>query len=100
MTSTFDSSAATSGLSRRRLVLALALTAVAACSPGQPEAAPQAAGPGDRDSGRRETAVFAGGCFWSVEAHFERLPGVVSAVSGFTGGRTRNPTYYQVVRGG
>lgn len=100
MTSTFDSSAATSGLSRRRLVLALALAAVAACSPGQPEAAPQAAGPGDRDSGRRETAVFAGGCFWSVEAHFERLPGVVSAVSGFTGGRTRNPTYYQVVRGG
>jgi peptide-methionine (S)-S-oxide reductase len=45
-------------------------------------------------------AVFAGGCFWSVEANFERMPGVVSAVSGFAGGRVANPTYDEVVRGG
>ena len=44
-----------------------------------------------------ETAVFAGGCFWCTEADFEKIPGVVSAVSGYTGGRERNPTYEQVV---
>lgn len=47
-----------------------------------------------------QTVVFAGGCFWSVESHLESIPGVVSAVSGFTGGETRNPTYRQVVGGG
>jgi len=45
------------------------------------------------------TAVFAGGCFWCVEADFEKVPGVVEAVSGFTGGTVANPTYKQVVRG-
>ena len=84
---------------QRPSLLAMALLVLAACSPGQPEAAGRLA-PGDVDSGQRQTAVFAGGCFWSVEAHFERIPGVVSAVSGFTGGRTASPTYYQVVRGG
>ena len=33
-----------------------------------------------------ETAIFAGGCFWCVEAGFEHVPGVVDAVSGYTGG--------------
>ncbi|MDJ0628489.1 MAG: peptide-methionine (S)-S-oxide reductase MsrA [Rhodobacter sp.] len=47
-----------------------------------------------------KTAVFAGGCFWCVEADFEKVPGVVEAVSGFTGGTVDNPTYKQVVRGG
>ncbi len=39
------------------------------------------------------TATFAGGCFWCVEEAFEKLPGVVSAVSGYIDGRTKNPTY-------
>jgi peptide-methionine (S)-S-oxide reductase len=39
------------------------------------------------------TAVFAGGCFWSVEKFFEATPGVLSAVSGYSGGTARNPTY-------
>src|SRR3989339_1930440 len=39
------------------------------------------------------TATFAGGCFWCVEADFEKLPGVVEAISGYTGGRGDNPTY-------
>ena len=47
-----------------------------------------------------QTAVFAGGCFWSEEKAFDGLPGVRSAVSGFVGGQTANPTYEQVVRGG
>jgi len=45
-------------------------------------------------------AVFAGGCFWCVEADFEKLPGVIEAVSGYAGGHVVNPTYKQVVRGG
>lgn len=47
-----------------------------------------------------ETAIFAGGCFWCVEADFERVAGVLSAVSGFTGGSTENPTYEAVSAGG
>ena len=83
----------------RRAVFSLVILALAACSPGAPaESAPS--GPQAGDSGRREVAVFAGGCFWSVEANFERMPGVVAAVSGFAGGRVANPTYDQVVRGG
>lgn len=40
-----------------------------------------------------EKAVVAGGCFWCVESDFEGLPGVIEAVSGYTGGTTANPTY-------
>jgi peptide-methionine (S)-S-oxide reductase len=40
-----------------------------------------------------QKAVVAGGCFWCVEADFEGLPGVLDAVSGYTGGASENPTY-------
>ena len=40
-----------------------------------------------------KTAVFAGGCFWSMEKGFETTPGVVTAVSGYAGGTAPNPTY-------
>lgn len=43
-----------------------------------------------------EIAVLGGGCFWCMEAVFERLPGVISVTSGFAGGHTPNPTYEQV----
>jgi len=46
------------------------------------------------------TAVFAGGCFWCVEADFKKIDGVLQAISGYTGGRTENPSYQQVSRGG
>jgi peptide-methionine (S)-S-oxide reductase len=46
------------------------------------------------------TTIFAGGCFWCVEADFEKLPGVLGAESGYTGGQTVNPTYEQVSAGG
>lgn len=45
------------------------------------------------------TAVFAGGCFWCTEADFEKLDGVVEAVSGYAGGDEQNPTYNQVASG-
>jgi peptide-methionine (S)-S-oxide reductase len=46
-----------------------------------------------------DTAVFAGGCFWGVEAVFEHLKGVTSAVSGYAGGATVAPSYEQVSSG-
>ncbi|MCE8469465.1 peptide-methionine (S)-S-oxide reductase MsrA, partial [Rhodovulum sulfidophilum] len=47
-----------------------------------------------------ETAIFAGGCFWCVEADFESVPGVSGVVSGYTGGDVADPSYRQVARGG
>ena len=46
-----------------------------------------------------ETATLGGGCFWCVEAVYERLPGVISVTSGYAGGHTENPTYKQVCTG-
>ena len=46
------------------------------------------------------SAVFAGGCFWCTEADFEKLPGVIDAISGYTGGEVVNPSYEQVSAGG
>ncbi|MBL8373303.1 peptide-methionine (S)-S-oxide reductase MsrA [Accumulibacter sp.] len=45
------------------------------------------------------TAIFAGGCFWCSEADFEKLPGVIAVESGYTAGKTVNPTYEQVSAG-
>lgn len=45
-------------------------------------------------------AIFAGGCFWCIEADFEALPGVLEVESGYTAGKTPNPTYEQVSAGG
>ncbi|WP_084169003.1 peptide-methionine (S)-S-oxide reductase MsrA [Hellea balneolensis] len=44
-------------------------------------------------SGQTDTAILAGGCFWCVESDFENLPGVIEAVSGYSGGDMQNPTY-------
>ena len=44
-------------------------------------------------------ATFAGGCFWCTEADFEKLPGVVKVISGYTGGNKENPTYEEVSSG-
>ena len=44
-----------------------------------------------------EIAIFAGGCFWCVEFDFDKVPGVVKTISGFSGGDFPNPTYKQVV---
>jgi peptide-methionine (S)-S-oxide reductase len=46
------------------------------------------------------TATFAGGCFWCVESDFDKVPGVISTTSGYTGGTVPNPTYHQVSAGG
>lgn len=48
---------------------------------------------------QQETAYFGGGCFWCLEAVFDRLKGVTSVESGYMGGRVENPTYRQVCGG-
>jgi peptide-methionine (S)-S-oxide reductase len=45
---------------------------------------------------KTETATFAGGCFWCMDAEFSGIPGVIKVVSGYTGGTLANPTYTQV----
>lgn len=65
------------------LVLALPLTIFAETTPAP----------------RLETAILAGGCFWCIEADYEKLDGVVAVISGYTGGHVENPTYKQVSAG-
>ena len=49
---------------------------------------------------KTEVATFAGGCFWCVEADFDKVDGVISTTSGYIGGQLDNPTYKQVSAGG
>lgn len=72
-----------------RLVVAAGLAALALSAMAQGTPAPAKAA-------STAKATFAGGCFWCVEADFDKLPGVISTTSGYTGGRTPNPTYEQV----
>jgi peptide-methionine (S)-S-oxide reductase len=74
----------------RRIGLPVSLwVALAASAPAQQNEAPRTA-----------IATFAGGCFWCVEADFDKVAGVISTTSGYTGGRTANPSYEEVSRGG
>jgi peptide-methionine (S)-S-oxide reductase len=54
---------------------------------------------GQTNSTNLEKATFGGGCFWCIEAVFERLPGVRRVVSGYSAGQTANPTYQDVGAG-
>lgn len=59
----------------------------------------QAAEPPKGKVEERKEAVFAAGCFWCVEADFDKIRGVISTTSGFAGGELKNPTYDQVKKG-
>jgi peptide-methionine (S)-S-oxide reductase len=73
----------------RLSALALALSIFGCGATAAPQPAPSTA-----------VATFAGGCFWCVEADFDKVPGVISTTSGYTGGTVPNPTYAQVSAGG
>ena len=51
------------------------------------------------NTNQTELATFGGGCFWCMEAVYDRLPGVIAVTSGYAGGHTENPTYHQVCGG-
>jgi peptide-methionine (S)-S-oxide reductase len=55
--------------------------------------------PGAATKAAMAKATFAGGCFWCMEEAFDKVPGVVATVSGYMGGRVKNPTYEQVSSG-
>ncbi|MGE0349948.1 peptide-methionine (S)-S-oxide reductase MsrA [Hydrogenophaga sp.] len=66
-------------------LMGLLVSAVVAIAPAQAQTTPSTA-----------KATFAGGCFWCVEADFDKVPGVLSTTSGYIGGTVANPTYRQV----
>ncbi len=80
----------------RSVAVVMAAFAFAACADSQAQTRREV--PPLR--GEQRTAIFAGGCFWSIEHGFEQIPGVIEAESGFTGGQVVNPSYRQVVAGG
>ncbi len=75
------------------VLLGFGLTGASLRSAAKPAAAPV-------PTGAQLTAVFAGGCFWSMEKAFDGVAGVASTAVGFAGGREANPTYKEVVKGG
>lgn len=83
-------------MKRLVLSLAIAISAITALAVWAGSGSP-----GATTDSKRELAVatFAGGCFWCVESDLEKVPGVVKAISGYTGGRVENPTYKQVSAG-
>jgi peptide-methionine (S)-S-oxide reductase len=78
----------------RALAALVAVSAVLGLSAARLNATPPEAA-----NGRDKVAVFAGGCFWGVEAVFEHLKGVKSATSGYAGGSVASPSYEQVSSG-
>ncbi|NPU85390.1 MAG: peptide-methionine (R)-S-oxide reductase MsrB [Syntrophaceae bacterium] len=84
----------------RRFLIPLMMISIAfllGCQQAGSSQEVKAAMPGMNENVR--TATFAGGCFWCVESDFEKVPGVVRVVSGYTGGRTENPRYEDVSAG-
>src|SRR5579883_558170 len=78
------------------VAIALMLTACTAFATNAPIPGPSTDVPLAPHSGK-ETAVFAGGCFWGVQAVFQRVKGVISTAAGYAGGSAKTATYNQVV---
>ncbi|MGE4292778.1 MAG: peptide-methionine (R)-S-oxide reductase MsrB [Desulfovibrio sp.] len=83
------------------LSLALGALAIGAVNTGGFRSGRAQEGVSDKSSNREglKSAVFAGGCFWCTESDFEKVPGVVEVISGYTGGHVENPSYEQVSSG-
>ena len=84
---------------RLSLLVVLASMATTACNASPSASAtpnPAAATASPQRLDAASTAIFAGGCFWCTESDFEKLPGVLSAESGYIGGQEANPSYEAV----
>ncbi|MDO6439185.1 peptide-methionine (R)-S-oxide reductase MsrB [Cyclobacterium sp. 1_MG-2023] len=83
------------------MIAALALICIAVTSCNGSNKASEEVKTIDMESyaGNTEKATFAGGCFWCIESPFEGIDGVLSVVSGYAGGKEKNPTYSQVSSG-
>jgi peptide-methionine (S)-S-oxide reductase len=79
----------------KRLFTLVFLLSAAGLAAALAQTAPSTSAPA-----KTATATFAGGCFWCVEADFDKVKGVISTTSGYIGGKTPNPTYQQVSAGG
>ncbi|HMK80217.1 MAG TPA: peptide-methionine (S)-S-oxide reductase MsrA [Xanthobacteraceae bacterium] len=79
-----------------RLLVAVCLLAAAAGGAAAQERTEQE----KTEASKTEKAIFAGGCFWCVEADFDKVPGVIATTSGYTGGTVASPSYHQVAAGG
>ena len=77
----------------------LAAATISVCSAQTPVAAPPPSLAAPQTSATSQTIVLAGGCFWGVQAVFQHVDGVESAVSGYAGGTVKDPTYRQVSSG-
>src|SRR5215831_14517047 len=80
----------------RHAIAASLFAAAALASPNPPIPPPATDGPLAKQPGK-ETAVFAGGCFWGVQSVFQRVKGVLSTTAGYSGGSAKTATYRQVV---
>lgn len=90
---------------RQATLIVLALLASLVLSACKPETTTTQVKPSQRAApvglaeGEQGVAVFAGGCFWCTESDFDKMPGVISTTSGYTGGHVANPSYEQVSSG-
>lgn len=80
-------------------LLSLGFFAMSSCNNSSAEADRATPPPAGSPPGQTETLVLGGGCFWCVEAAYELVPGVVSAESGYAGGKRPSPSYEQVCTG-
>jgi peptide-methionine (S)-S-oxide reductase len=81
------------------LVLALLFTGIYAMSNTSSHESSPAPSPAEPAGNQLAKATFGGGCFWCTEAVFQRLKGVQSVASGYSGGHVKNPTYRQICNG-
>src|ERR671920_564020 len=91
-------------VSAAAMILACLATLAISCAPrgealGAPSREERKEGGGSTMKETTKIATFAGGCFWCMEPPFDKLDGVISTVSGYTGGRTVDPTYEEVSSG-
>lgn len=81
------------GLAAIPLTIALVFSSVSANNKAAPSTVSQ------QNMSKYKKAYIAGGCFWCVEAHYEKVPGVIEVISGYSGGEVKNPSYKLVSSG-